>query len=198
MLEPWQGGGVVIGRRVVVVGTSGSGKTTLARRLARALGMPNIELDALHWAPNWTEVPDEVMRERVDRALRGAGWVVDGNYLKMHDIVWSRADTIVWLDFTLPVMFWRVSLRTFRRVVRRVELWHGNRESLRTALFSKDSIILWVLTTYKGRRRQIPELLAQPEHAHLKVVKLTTPRMADAWLERVRREQARATITVGT
>jgi len=181
---------------VVVVGTSGSGKTTLARRLARTLGVPNVELDALHWAPNWTEVPDEVMRERVDRALRGPAWVVDGNYLKMRDIVWSRADTIVWLDFTLPVMFWRVSLRTFRRVVRRVELWHGNRESLRAALFSKDSIILWVLTTYKGRRRQLPEQFALPEHAHLRVVRLTTPRMADAWLERVKWEKARKSLTV--
>ncbi|WP_423226670.1 AAA family ATPase, partial [Candidatus Amarolinea aalborgensis] len=49
-------------QRIVVVGTSGSGKTTLARRLALALGIPHIELDALHWEANWQEAPVEVFR----------------------------------------------------------------------------------------------------------------------------------------
>jgi adenylate kinase family enzyme len=39
--------------RTVVIGTSCSGKTTFARDLARTLGLPHIELDALHWQPNW-------------------------------------------------------------------------------------------------------------------------------------------------
>ena len=41
--------------RVVVIGTSCAGKTTFARALARILTFPHIELDALHWLPNWTE-----------------------------------------------------------------------------------------------------------------------------------------------
>ena len=62
------------GRRINVVGTSGSGKTTMARNLAARLGVPHVELDELHWGPNWTEEPDELFRERVERLLVGEGW----------------------------------------------------------------------------------------------------------------------------
>jgi adenylate kinase family enzyme len=172
----------LIGQRIVVVGTSGSGKTTLARRLSRALGIPHVELDALHWEPNWVEASDEVFRERVIKELKGDTWVVDGNYSKVRDIAWNRADTVVWLDYSLLVMLWRLTLRTFRRVFHKVELWGGNRESLRTAFLSKDSIFLWVLTTYKRRRREYPQLLAKPEHAQMRRVHLTSPKAADAWL----------------
>ena len=53
-------------RRIAVVGTSGSGKTTLAHRLAQQLGIPHVELDALHWDPNWTPAPPDTFRERTE------------------------------------------------------------------------------------------------------------------------------------
>jgi hypothetical protein len=39
-----------------------------ARRAAEALGVPFVELDALHWEPGWQEAPDETLRERVSEA----------------------------------------------------------------------------------------------------------------------------------
>jgi len=103
-----------LGRRIVVVGTTGSGKTTLAGELARRLEVPHVELDALHWEPGWTEAPTDLFRERVTHALSGEAWVADGNYSAVRDIVWSRADTIVWLDYSLPTMLYRLARRTFR------------------------------------------------------------------------------------
>ena len=188
MLRPWNGGAAPVGRRIAVVGTSASGKTTMARRLARALHIPHVEMDALHWEANWVEAPDDVLRERTLTALQGDAWSVDGNYSAVRDIIWSRADTVVWLDYPLHVILWRLTIRTFRRVFRRVELWNGNHESLRTAFLSKDSLYVWVLTTYKKRRREYPELLSRPEHAHIRVVRLTSPGTADAWLDRVKRD----------
>jgi adenylate kinase family enzyme len=88
-------------QRISVVGTSGSGKTTLARHIAQRLAIPHVELDKLHWEPNWIEVPDDVMRERVSQALASNTWVVDGNYSLVSDIVWGKADTVVWLDYPL-------------------------------------------------------------------------------------------------
>ena len=171
-----------IGKRFAVIGTTGSGKTTLARELARRLGYPHIELDALHWEPNWTETPRDVFRARVDAALCGETWVVDGNYGKARDIVWSRADTIVWMDYSLPVIFWRLWWRTLKRIVTREELWGGNRENTRNAFFSRDSLFLWVLTSRPRHRRDYPLLLQKQEYAHLKLIRLRSPREADRWL----------------
>lgn len=170
------------GRRIHVVGTTGSGKTTLARRLARRLGIPHVELDALYWGTGWTPAATELFRQRTAYALRGTAWVVDGNYSKVRDIVWSRADTVVWLDYSLPVILWRLAQRTFRRTVMHEVLWNENRERLRDHLFSRDSLFLWALRTYRRRRREYPMLFNQPEYSHLAVVHLCSPKDAQVWL----------------
>jgi adenylate kinase family enzyme len=169
-------------RRIAVVGTSGSGKTTFARRIARRLGVPHVELDAIFWGPGWTQAPVDEFRTRTAVALAGDTWTTDGNYSKVRDIVWGRADTIVWLDYPLPLTLWRVTTRTLRRCFTHEELWNGNRETLREALFSRDSIILFSLRTHRRRKRQYPELFGRPAYAHLHVVHLRSPRTARRWL----------------
>jgi adenylate kinase family enzyme len=158
-------------RRINVVGTSGSGKTTTGSELARRLGVPHVELDALSWEPNWVAAPPDVFRERVAAAVAAETWVVDGNYSAARDLIWARADTVVWLDLPFRVVMWRVVSRTARRLATREVLWNGNRESLRTAV-SRDSIILWALTTYRRRRRDYPSALAA--NPHLRVERLRT------------------------
>ena len=168
-------------RRIIVIGVTGSGKTTLARRLARHFGIPHVELDALHWEPNWTEAPTAIFRERTARAVSGDRWVVDGNYGKVRDIVWGRADTVVWLDFPLPVILRQLARRTFQRAWRQEELWSGNRERLYVHFFTRESLFWWALKTYRRRRREYPLALKQPEYAHLAVVHLRSPRAVEAW-----------------
>ena len=171
--------------RIVVVGTSGSGKTTMARQLAARLGLRHVELDALFWDANWTPAPPAVLRERTLAALPDDSWVVDGNYSQLRDILWGRASAVVWLDYSLPVILARVTRRTFSRMVTREMLWNGNRERLRATLFSRESILLWALTTYRRNRRTYATLLAQPEYQRLTVVHLRSPRAADEWLGRL-------------
>lgn len=172
--------------RIHVVGTSGSGKTTLARRLAGRLGIPHVELDALYWGPNWTPAPLELFRERAAQALAGEAWTTDGNYSRVRDIVWRRADTVVWLNYPLPLVLWRVIWRTLRRSLTREELWSGNRETLRQSFFDRESIVLFALQSYGRRKRQYPELFRQPEYSHLRVVELHSPRETRRWLEEVK------------
>jgi len=169
-------------QRISVVGTTGSGKTTLARQVSQCLQIPHVELDALHWEPNWTAAPNQVFRKRVAEALRGECWVVDGNYSRVRDLVWSRADTVVFLDYSFWVVTGRLLWRTLWRSLRQEELWNGNRESLRKSLFSQDSIVLWMLKTYHRKRREYPILLQQPEYSHLTIVHLQSPRTTNEWV----------------
>lgn len=168
--------------RVSVVGTTGSGKTTFARALAQRIGGAHVELDALFWQPNWVEAPNDVFRERVDLATQAGRWVVDGNYGQVRDIVWGRAQAVVWLDLPLVTVLWRLTRRTFGRAIHREELWNGNREQLRTHLLTRDSLFLWVLQTYWRRKRDYPLLFARPENAHLHIVHLYSPREAEVWM----------------
>ena len=170
--------------RIVIVGTSGSGKTTVSARLAGLLDIPHIELDSLHWEPGWQEAEPSVLRSRVERALAGDRWVVDGNYSIVRDLIWPQADTLVWLDYRLARVMWQVTTRTARRVIGRQELWSGNRERL-AAAFSRDSIILWALTTFKKNRRRYTALLESPTTAHMQKVRLRSPRQAKAWLSQL-------------
>lgn len=170
------------GRRIAVIGVTGSGKTTMAGNLARELGLIHVELDALHWQPGWTEAPLPVFRERVEQALQGSGWVTDGNYAKVRDIIWRQADTVVWLDYSFLTCLWRLTRRSFRRAARHEQLWNTNVETWRGLFFSKDSLFLWLFKTYPQRKRTYPLELARPEYAHLNVIRLITPRKADVWL----------------
>jgi len=171
-------------KRISVVGTSGSGKTTIAGKLAGILRIPHIELDSLNWEANWTQMPRDVFRSRVLEAVSADRWVVDGNYSKARDLVWERADTVVWLNFSLPVILNRLLSRTFRRVVIGEECCNGNRERLSQAL-SRDSIILWALQTYKRRRAEYPPLLAALEQRGVRTIRLHSPKEADRWLFRL-------------
>src|SRR5579859_7482038 len=190
--------GIAVGmRRVVILGTSGSGKTTFAEALATRLGCRHIELDALHWhQPNWELPTVEDFRERVAAAIVDDRWVTDGNYSSARDLVWGRADTLVWLDYPFPLTLLRLIRRTLWRMFTRRELWNGNYERLST-FFSKDSIILYAMKTHHRRRRTFPRLFAQPEHAHVRVVRLHSPRAARAWLATIASEEMHASVHLG-
>jgi adenylate kinase family enzyme len=167
-------------RRVAIIASaSGNGKTTLGRELARRLEVPFHELDALHHGPGWTEATADELRARVEPLVAEDEWVVDGAYRgKLGDLVLERAELVVWLDLPLRVWLPRLLRRTVRRIVRREELWSGNRERLRSAFFSRDSVIYFALRTHLRRRRNYPAELAP-----YTVVRLRSPREVEQWLD---------------
>ena len=170
-------------RRVNVKGTSGSGKTTFGRELARRLGVPFVELDALHHGPNWAEPTNDEFRERVREAVDRApdGWVIDGNYEgKLGEQVVGAADTIVWLDLALRLKLRRLWRRTSDRIRNDVELWNGNKETWRNVLWARDSLFGWMLRTHFRQRREWPRRFAGDP----RLVRLRSPAEARAWLER--------------
>jgi adenylate kinase family enzyme len=169
-------------KRINVKGTSGSGKSTFGVELARRLGLPYVELDALHHGPNWSEPTDEEFRARVREAMDAApgGWVIDGNYeMKLGDTVIGAADTIVWLDLPLRLKLRRLWRRTTHRMRHKVELWSGNRESWRSAVLGWDSLFVWMLRGHFRHKRDWPRIYGDDP----RFVRLRSVAEAREWLD---------------
>lgn len=171
-----------LGLRIAVIGMTASGKSTLARHLARLLDVPHVELDGIVHGPNWVDLPDAEFHARTAEALNGDGWVVDGNYPAVRDLTIGQAETVIWLDYPLVIPLRRVFPRTLRRMIRREELWNGNRETWRGAFFSRDSLVIWMLKTHRPRRREFTAIFNAPEHVHRILVHLRSPRATARWL----------------
>lgn len=170
--------------RISVIGTSGSGKTRVSTEISKRLHIKHVELDAIHWRPEWKGRPINEFRDLVDEATKGESWVVDGNYSKVRDIVWRKAEILVWLDLPFNIVFWRIFLRTVNRIVTRKKLWNNNIEGF-NALFGPDSMPLWVMKTYWRRKKEYHVLLSKLEYSHLRVIRLKTIHEVKDWLESI-------------
>lgn len=170
--------------RVNIVGTSGSGKTTFGRQLAEILKVPFIELDAIYWGPDWTYLEDKDLFPALAKALEGEHWVLDGNYSRTTPIKWRRVQAVVWLDFNFPRTLYQAVTRAVQRLVTKVELWPGtgNRETLRK-LFSEESIVLWTITSYWRKRRNLLAALQSDEIQHIRFHQLRSPHQAEDFLK---------------
>ena len=169
-------------RKVAIVASaSGNGKTTLGRELARRLDVPFVELDALVHGPNWVETPDNELREQVEPLVAADGWVIDGTYRsKLGDLVLRNADLVVWLDLPIRVWLPRLTRRTWRRIRGQEQLWNDNTESLRGALWGRESLFVWAFRMHFDRRRRYAVQLAP-----YPVVRLRSPREVERWLASV-------------
>jgi adenylate kinase family enzyme len=172
-------------KRVIVIGVTSSGKSTLAERLARRFDLNYIELDALYWEPNWQAAPLEIFRARVEKATQAKKWVTAGNYRVVRNLIWPKAEAVIWLDYSLGRVLWQMTRRNFTRWWTRELLWGTNYEPLWThfKFWSKESLYNWLFQTYWRRKRECPTLLAQPEHQHLKLIRFTHPNETEEWLK---------------
>ncbi len=176
-------------QRVSVVGNSGSGKTQLARRIAAALDVAYVELDAIHHLPGWQPIdPDEFLAQ-IEAIAAREQWVIDGNYrvAVVDGPVWERADTVVWLDLPRSRIMRQVIGRTLRRTIRREELWNGNREPLRN-LSSWDpnkSIIRWSWTQHSKYLDRFTEAMSSPRFDHIDFVRLSSHDEAERLVQRL-------------
>lgn len=173
------------GKCIAIVGAAGSGKTTLARELSHRLGYAHIEMDSLFWGENWAEANRAEFRRRVAANLAAhQEWIADGNYSRVRDIVWQKADTIIWLDYPLPRVLVQLLKRTASRLIFREVLWNNNVERLSNHL-SRDGLLFYSTKAYRRHKTLYPTLLEKSEYAHLKLIRLRSPHQMHKWLARL-------------
>ena len=182
-----------VGNRIHVIGNSSSGKSTLAARLADALDAPLVELDAINWQPGWVGLnatdPEEFKR-RIREATRGERWVVAGSYSKFsQETFWPRLDTVVWLDLPLPVVVLRFLRRSWKRWRSRELVWGNNRERFWRHFMiwrGHDSLLVWIITQHGRKRRDMLAHVSDPRWAHIRFVRLRSPRAVEEFARRRR------------
>ena len=172
-----------LARKVIVAGAPGAGKTSFARAFANLTGAAYTELDALYHGPNWTKRP--TFEADLDAFTSQADWITEWQYEEAQPLLAARADTLIWLDFPLPVVLARVTRRTVGRWVRKEELWAGNREQPLWRIFTDPSnMIRWSFASRHAVRDALPEVLAK--NPHLAVRRLSSPRQARRFLRAAR------------
>jgi adenylate kinase family enzyme len=173
-------------KRIVVIGTTGSGKTTLAKNLAAKLEFVHIDLDDLHWLPDWQERPSDDFRRLLTESIRAEKWVVAGNYSsKSQDITWPQADTLIWIDLPFWPNFRQLLRRTFRRAYTGEMICNGNTETLGKQFFTKDSILLWFLKTWHKNHKKYAAIFANPkDYPHLRLIRLRSHQQARDFIDK--------------
>ncbi len=185
--------------RILILGGTGSGKTTLAEALAASVGVPHVELDSLYFGPQFSTAPLDVLRERTREAVAAERWVTDGNKKAVRDLVWPRADTVVWLDYPVAVSLWRLGKRALWRTSKITSeagttasdagsdsrTSSGPGAGVARQLLSAATGVTTALRSHRGQRTEYPKLFAEPQNRHLAVVRLRSPRATRLWLERV-------------
>jgi adenylate kinase family enzyme len=174
---------------VSVVGAAGSGKSTFGRRLATALGVRYVELDAIFWGTDWTPR----LRDNFDADARDEiaanRWVIDGNYSRLQEEIWARADAVVWLDPPRSVVLTQLYRRTLVRALDRTELWPGtgNRQRWRDVLapWRRSSIVRWSWEQLDQYPERYGTAMADPAHGHLEFHRLRSRREVATFLARV-------------
>jgi adenylate kinase family enzyme len=125
----------------------------------------------------------EEFRRRVGAAVAADAWVACGNYGAVRDLVMARADTFVFLDYPMTVVFTRSLCRTLRRCWTKEELWNGNRERFLGQFFSSDSLLLWVIRSWRMHRRDYPKRMRQQAALGKRVIRFATPEQTDRWMK---------------
>jgi len=167
-------------RKVAVFGLPGTGKSTLALRLAGLLGVPCHDLDHVLFTVDGP-LPLDEFRARTAVLTETGGWVVDGNYSKLADVTWHRADTVIWLDYPLPLIVSRVSRRNLRRLTGREPTPDGA-SGWRRAFFSRKSVLANAVRKYVRNRGKYAAQLSETAALGVRVLRFRTPRQAEQWL----------------
>jgi hypothetical protein len=164
-------------RRIAVLGCSGSGKSTLAATLAAKLGLPYVATDQMFWTDDWRPTHPTEVRASIREVVAHDRWVTDGNFVGDRDLLWARAELIVWIDLPLAIVLAQVLQRNLWWWWRRTPVWGGQKMTLASAFGG----VRHVLRSHNLKHSTYPALLAVYEPTP--VVRLRTRAELATWAQ---------------
>ena len=169
--------------RIVIMGSTGVGKTTLGKQLSTQLDIPFVELDNLFWLEKWQGRSKSEFQDIVGAYASTESWIMDGNYESVRHIIWSEADTLIWLDYSFGVVFYRIVERILLRAISKEVVCGNNIDNgwVHLKLWSKDSLINWLFQTYWKRKEEMPRMIAN-DGSHLRVIRISCQKDLDVLL----------------
>ncbi|MEZ6049349.1 MAG: hypothetical protein R3C11_27975 [Planctomycetaceae bacterium] len=165
--------------RIFIMGPTGTGKSTLGNRLGVDLDSTHRSLDELYWGPDWIPLPEEEFMTNLSNVLEQDRWILDGNYNQVQPLIFPHATCLIWLNYRFWTNFNQLLKRTVRRIRTQEKLYADNRESYRKAFFSRDSILLWLWTSYPKLQARYRPIFDTPEqYADQLLIELKEPAQA--------------------
>ena len=162
----------------MVIGCAGSGKSTLARQLAGRTGLPLVERDELG-----VEGSPGYLSALAEMAARPC-WILDGAPYYADELVYSAADTVVFLDYPKVLVLWRVLWRTAKVDVLGRPAGAHRPQGL-AALRDREHPIRWAWTSHRDRHREGLALMARPGLAQTQILRFTRPIVTRRWLRQI-------------
>lgn len=165
--------------RILVIGTAGSGKSTLANNIAQNLHLKKIELDEINWRPNWDnrQISDlDGFKSDVEDAISHNDWVATGGYMSVREMLWARANIIIWLDLPFFTVFWRVVSRSLIRALGGKETFAGCKENL-SDILAWDKPIRWSIQSFNERRQSFEKMANSETYKELLIYRCKNTKM---------------------
>ena len=176
-------------KRTIVFGSTGVGKTTMVKHIAEEFDLPVIDVDSLRREAGRSNSPEETFVRLTTESVKGDTWVIDGSYTSVQDIVWPRADAIVWLDFSFWVFLSRLIKRSLYRMFIRKKSEKpikGRNQPARERAWT----YLRAIFTGTQRRERYFATIYGSKNAHLHIIRLASPEEVQRWLDLIKSHQS--------
>ncbi|MFF1399339.1 adenylate kinase [Streptomyces sp. NPDC058287] len=167
-------------RKIALFGPPATGKSTLAKWLSAELGHPHTDLDDLLFTPDGPLPLPEFRRQAGEITQRDA-WIVEGNFSKLADVVWHRADVLVWLDFPLVLIMYRIVRRSLYQLTGLEDSPQARRLTWSKAFFSRRSLLRTAIRKYRNNRPRYAQQVSETADRGVEVVRLRSPREVRRW-----------------
>lgn len=98
----------------MIFGRPGSGKSTFASYLFNYLNLPLYHLDKYFFVENWGERNYEEFLDIQQKIVDSDSWIIDGNSTRSLEMRFSKADLVLYFNFSRFICYFRIFKRFFK------------------------------------------------------------------------------------